>query len=129
MAIGGLWALRLHGLAVRDAQDLDIIVYGPVQEFIDFLVQQNTNEFGSQPNTEDREGNKWRSWKIHRNGLTVDFLLEFDEQPPEDCLVYYFKGRLWRVQGIDTVIDKKAQYGRDKDVIDFKNFKKDNFNL
>lgn len=127
MAIGGIWALKLHGLNVRNTEDLDIIVYSPSQKFIDFLVEENTTDHGSQPNTEDELGFKWRSYKIHRDGLTIDFILEHDEERSDDVLAYYFKGKLWPVQSIDTIIEKKKKYNRPKDLQDFKAFKRDNF--
>lgn len=124
--IGGVFALRLHGLNVRDTNDLDIICYKPTQAFVDFLVKENTTDNGSQPATE-LDGEKWRSWKISRGGMTIDFILEYDEEPSVKLLTYKWKGIDWPVQDISTIIEAKKSYNRPKDLADLKNFKRDNF--
>jgi hypothetical protein len=135
--IGGVWALKLHGLIVRDTQDLDIIIYNPQEVFIDKLkklLEDGAAEEGSIFNP--KGNNRHRSYKITRNGLTIDFLLEFDKLHPLTLLtlpkildlgyVGYVLSDL-SVQSIAEVIAAKKLYHRDKDLKDFEDFKRDNF--
>lgn len=125
MVIGGVWALKLHGLVTRPPEDLDIIVYQPAHEFIDFIQVEKGMHEGSIP--QDRQGNNWRSYKLTRHGLTINFIMEFEKEKPDYLLTYYFRARLWEVQTIDIVIEAKKSYNREKDLKDFEDFKRDNF--
>ena len=125
MAIGGLWALRLHGLNVREPEDLDMIVYDPSDEFLAFLLTEKGMEPGSTPVGLD--GEKWRSYKVKRNGKYLNFILEWDEAYPNNLLAYEWKGHLWAVQDIGIINSAKKMYNPEKDLKDFEDFKRDNF--
>jgi hypothetical protein len=125
MVIGGIWALKLHGLIVRDSEDLDIIVYNPEHAFIDFLQEESGLRAGSIP--VDHTGENWRSWKVKRNKFTIDFIMEWNESPAQRLLGFQNRGVFWQVQGISTVIEKKKMYDREKDLKDFDDFKEQNF--
>lgn len=128
MVIGGIWALKLHGVEVRDSLDLDIIVYNPTSDFTVYLQSLPGIELGRGSHLEDpHTGENWRSWKLTKNKLTVDFITEWEENEPEGLLSFEFKDRVWKVQGVSTVIEKKKIYNREKDKKDFEDLKRDNF--
>lgn len=125
--IGGIWALKLHGLVTRDSNDLDIIVYRPTNDFLHFLQSQKGIESRRGSQLESPIGEQWRSWKLTKDGLTIDFIMEHEEDVPENLLSYHFKDTAYQVQSIEMVIEKKKIYNREKDHTDFENFKQDNF--
>lgn len=123
--IGGIWSLRLHGLIVRDTADLDMIVYNPSEDLLDTLMAAVKDETDEYPL--DTPNARRRSFKIMRNGMTMDFLVEYTEPMSDDLLVFQYSDRLWPVQDIQKVIEAKKRYNREKDLNDFINFKQDNF--
>jgi hypothetical protein len=125
IAIGGIFALKLHGLKVRDTNELDIIVYNPNIDLIDQLQVASGLHAGSIP--EDQEGNKWRGWKIEKGGLTIDFIMEWDEKISEDLLTIHWGVTPIKIQSVHTVLSKKKSYDRPKDHKDFEQFIIDNF--
>lgn len=125
MVVGGIWALRLHGLRVRDTADLDMIVYNPTDSLLEKLANEVLDETDS--SVFDPPGSRRRSYKLTRNGYTMDFLIEFEGDMPGNLLAIPYSDRLWPVQRINLVIDAKKKYGREKDLKDFLDFKRDNF--
>lgn len=125
MVIGGLWALRLHGLKTRKPNDLDIIVYQPSDEFFEELQKKRGMIPGSIP--VDQDGNNWRSYKLQESGLTIDFIMEWKKEMPANLLLVNYRNFFWRVQSVDEVIKAKIDYGREKDLKDLEDFKRDNF--
>lgn len=122
MVIGGMSALRVHGLSVRETPDLDIVIYSPSDEQIDILKEIVEDETGG--SIKDPEDNRRRSYKLTRDGLTIDFLLEFNVPPPDKLLeMSCFLCGFWRVQRIDTIIEAKKRYNREKDIQDFEMLK------
>ncbi len=122
VAIGGSYALRLHGLEVRTSNELDLIVYPSSEEVINYILDVTKGDQGS-PQREIG-GDRRRSYKIERNGLTVDFLLEEELEMEQDLLIAQ---GLVKVQSIKVILDAKRSYGRDKDKKDFDNMIKNNF--
>lgn len=126
MVIGGIWALKLHGLKVRDTNDLDIILYSPsestMQSIWDAVMADDPEDY-----PQDFPNSPRRSFKVERNGLTLDFLIERDQIAPLDLLCVPYSDRLWGVQRIDVIMDAKRKYGRDKDHEDFVKFGEENF--
>ena len=124
--IGGIHALKLHGLNVRDTEDFDVAVYTPPDSVLHLIREAaEASEEGSIP---DFDNSPRRSFKITRNGLTIDFLIEYNELLPSNLLTYQYSSRAWPVQNIGVVIAAKAKYNREKDQQDFQQLKEQNFN-
>ncbi len=121
LVIGGIHALKLHGLNIeREPGDCDIVVYAPhieQEEFLESLVNNGKADDSDEP---------YRSYKLIKDGLTLDFLVEREKCLPHDLLMY----ENLRVQSVRGVIEAKSEYkGREKDIEDCKNLKHLNFNL
>ena len=125
MVIGGIYALKLHGLETRGTADLDMVVYNPSASFIERLQKEQLEERDDYDS--DVGDSRRRSFKLEREGCTIDFLMEYDTEKPERLLCLEWSDRLWPVQGIKTVIEAKRRYGRDKDERDLVQFAIDNF--
>lgn len=118
MVIGGIYALKLHGL--------DMVVYDPPVTLIKSLQDDQLQERGDYDS--DIGDSRRKSFKLTRDGLTIDFLMEYDELKPNNLLTLLHSDRLWPVQSIKFVIEAKRKYGRDKDEHDLVQFAIDNFN-
>lgn len=125
MVIGGIYALKLHGLETRDTADLDMVVYDPPVTLIKSLQDDQLQERGDYDS--DIGDSRRKSFKLTRDALTIDFLMEYDEMKPNNLLTLLHSDRLWPVQSIKVVIDAKRKYGRDKDEHDLVQFAIDNF--
>lgn len=136
--IGGIWALKLHGLIVsRETNDLDLVIYNPTPKQLQVLKALKFFEYhGSSSDEynisriaeEDR-----RSFKFKKNDLIIDILLDYDRDfNPNNYLSY----KDFNIQSIEKVMEAKRKYRandqkyvREKDVIDFLTLKNENFNL
>lgn len=132
IVIGGIHALRAHGLTTRDTGDLDVIIYNPTERQLE-IIRNRTWEMEvveREDEYEERPGEKRRSFKFGVDRQTViDFLMEYDTPMPENLLLVPGQGGdLYFVQSIEEVIKAKARYGREKDLEDFKQLKEKNFN-
>lgn len=66
LVICGIHALKLHGLQIsREPVDLDIAVYKPTDNQVDFLESEFKSEMESVFD-EDENRSKYRSWKIEK---------------------------------------------------------------
>ena len=129
IVIGGIWALRLHGLITRQPNDLDIIIYDPIIEFEEYLESLIKDKI-AKDGQEDDEEEPYRSYKIEKDEHEIDFLLERNIDIPNNLLRYDYKGIIYYVQSIFEVFKAKTKYGeREKDINDCIKLKKDNFNL
>lgn len=123
--IGGMAALRIHGLSTRESSDLDIVIYKPLDVQLEYLKKHVTpDEHGSIP--DDKPDSPRRSFKIVREGLTADFLMEYDEEIPRGLLMTrsFAGSTIVKVQRIDVILAAKRKYNREKDRADFEMLKK-----
>lgn len=135
VVIGGMWALKIHGLNIlREINDLDIVVYRPTPEqsvIIDTLKAIQGSRRGQPYHNQ-------RSVKVERDGFVLDILIE-DKHTPDNLLLYQYNDWYFKVQNIKEVIDAKRSYSyqdetrggyiREKDVRDIFDLKQANFNL
>lgn len=154
LVITGSQVLIVHGLDIgRQCEDLDIVLYDPSQEqldYIEFLDQSEKPEDGKAASTSSPttviDGKTVSSiLKINRGGEQLNILVESGELPI-DCLWYqsanYEDERHFgfiRVQSIARITlakksytyesTTKGRYVRDKDVRDFQYIKNNNFNI
>ena len=144
VVIGGIEALRIHGLTVRESNDLDVIIYQP--NLRQKQVINNLSIFEQDKPKNNNQGTYQRSFKFKKNDLFIDILFEEDKPMPEDLLLYRYKLvhpiKIFSIQSIQNVIDAKRnyhndfhtsegikQYSRIKDMKDFQDLKNHNFNL
>lgn len=134
VAIGGLHALRLHGLKTRDPEDFDLIVYNPDENQLAWVRQHDFT--GEQiPKEEDDDydepdnGDKRRSYKFSKSEMVLNVLMEFQHPFEENLLLFEHNGIQYQVQSISSVIDAKRRYGRDKDIEDINQLAIFNFSV
>lgn len=120
IAIGGMVALALHGLAVRRTGDVDIIVYQPAPNVINSILELSGDQEGSRG---EIDGDLKRSFKVTRLDLTIDFLIEDEKEILPSLLSFHGIP----VQSIEVVLDAKRQYGRPKDKKDLEILIEKNF--
>lgn len=129
LVIGGMHALRLHGLVMhREPSDLDIVVYQPTKEQLQYLAA-----LCDRAEVKEDDEN-YRSYKVESNGFVVDFLLETGENMPSNLLGFSHLGFQFFVQSVEGVISAKrcynnADFQREKDITDCESLKANNFNL
>lgn len=133
IAIGGSFALMLHGLEIgHEPEDLDLIIFKPTDEQYEFIA----NKCESNANYQTVDGGQARSWKLKRKGMTLNIIFAFDVDVPENPLFYVF-GKMYRVNPIADIIKAKLQYTeghekqnlRRKDMMHLQMLKNLNFNI
>lgn len=143
VVIGGSYALIQHGLNIgREPVDLDIIIYKPTESQLNILSMQSAFQQKTKNTIPELEYaiKKQRSWKFKKQNNVLNILLEREKDIPEDLLLLRHNKYRFQIQSIKNVIDAKnsyllkdncgnANYTRIKDVKDFENLKKLNFNL
>lgn len=124
LVLGGSNALMLHGIQTKKTpEDVDIVIYQATDRQLDFL--ETLQEFSTLGSS-----GKVFKFKISRNNedYTLDILLE--DGPLPSNLLYYIKGNIKvRIQDVFAIIKAKADYKRNKDLIDLLDLKNLNFNL
>ena len=134
MVLAGTLALKAHGLKMsRDATDLDVVIFNPTKEQLQFLESLQTLALNM--DAMDYPIESTRVLKFKKDNLCIYILLENKPTPPE-LLIYKYDGDEYQVQDIAYNMEAKNSFrtngGRDrrtKDVVDTLDLKQSNFNL
>jgi hypothetical protein len=122
LVICGSNSLLAHGLNFsRQPSDLDVAIYTPTEDQADkiAILKEFAKPGNSNPNL----------MKFERQGLELDLLVHADKEIPEGLLCYEFGGKYYKVQAIESLVEAKRGYNRDKDHEDFSDLKACNFNM
>lgn len=126
VVLGGTNALLLHGLKMsREPNDLDIIIYRPNSEQVAKIHNYAKANSGVDNRISEDDAVIYDSIKVTDiKGNVINFIFESREKRKNLLL---WKGI--NVESIEGVINAKSGYNREKDVKDFEDLKKSNFNL
>jgi hypothetical protein len=158
MVIAGTLALKLHGLNFsRESGDLDIVLYQPTKKQIDILTILSTfqvenpfkpiDEYSNNDQNKLLEKGIQKTIKFMKNGLYIDFILEYNKPFPfvdllqykyvtKDLNIHYFniQNILLNIMAKNSYIlengrDQLSIYRREKDMKDLIILKNENFNF
>ena len=112
---------KVHGLNFsRNIGDLDIIIVKPnnvQEEYIHSLFDEDLHEYS------------YSNFKLNRDNFTLNILLVNKPKKEYHRLLYKYNNFEYNIVSINEIIDAKRQYGRMKDINDFKMLKNENFNI
>lgn len=134
LVIGGSLALQLHGLNLGNwhPEDLDIIIFEPTDDQRDKVEVLMKAACATDYLGEPFDKQEIRSWKIEKNGWTMNVIYAF-EPKPSDLLEWMG----FEINRIDNIIDAKLSYSsgvkkdflRRKDMWHLSVLKSNNFNV
>lgn len=148
--IGGSSALVLHGVITpKNPGDLDIVIYKPTDKQIEIVLELMKPDLEYQPEEYDKfpsKETKIRSFKLHKDGYSLNVILERKKEIPETHLAFISQQSLAGLGGfglitlpitpINIIIqakasyrDKTGKYARIKDVFYMQQLKALNFNF
>ena len=138
LVLAGSNVLMLHGLRTSwSPEDLDIAIYEPTVDQVKYIANEDNFEPCMSYDTAEELGIQQRAWKKTKDGLTLNFILEYSTPKPQVVLLYPYDGLLFQVNNIETIISAKLSYSvgeeksfvRRKDAWHLSELKNCNFNV